>query len=183
MDPKLLATLGARAVPTSATATLALALCSFITVRASLSDSPNSGMADPIALERAFDRFAGSDERNRLTLSLANLRGISGEAVNAGGSVTVDLASGAVTSIVRRLPADGVFDLWLIDNQPGPNHTALAEDVDVLLPFQRRRHRSDDVLSRVRRIPGPGRSSARRQHDRRDQRERDPARADAGAST
>ena len=31
------------------------------------------------------------------------------------------------------LPPDGTFDLWLIDNQPGPGHTTLAEPGDVLM--------------------------------------------------
>ena len=39
-------------------------------------------------------------------LSLSNLRGLSGEAANAGGRVTVDLATGTVASLVELLPAD-----------------------------------------------------------------------------
>ena len=31
------------------------------------------------------------------------------------------------------LPPDGTFDLWLIDNQPGPGHTTLAEPADLLM--------------------------------------------------
>src|SRR5262245_44288426 len=125
MDRKNRVAVGRRALYKSATFALALAVCSLITVRASLRDSPNTGMADPIALERAFDRFAGSDERNRLTLSLVNLRGISHEAVNAGGSLTVDLTTGTVRSFVKGLPDAGSFELWLIDNQPGPDRSTL----------------------------------------------------------
>jgi cytochrome c peroxidase len=118
-------------LPTFATVVMALAVCSLITVRASLSDTTNTGMADSFALERAFDREG--DAGNPLTLSLANLRGVSNQAVNAGGSVTVDLATGRVTSFVRGLPEDGAFELWFIDNRPGPDHTSLAEEVDQLL--------------------------------------------------
>ena len=81
-------------------------------------------MADPVALVSAFDRFAaGGAPANIVILSLSNLRGVSSEAVNAGGRVAVDLATGAVGSTVRLLPPGDTFDLWLIDNQPGPGHT------------------------------------------------------------
>ena len=62
-------------------------------------DPPNTGMADPVALVSAFDRFAaGGAPANVVILSLSNLRGVSSEAVNAGGRVTVDLATGTVGS-------------------------------------------------------------------------------------
>ena len=59
---------------------------------------PNTGMADPFALVRGFDRFAdGSANPNLVILSLSNLRGLSSEARNAGGSVRIDLATGDIT--------------------------------------------------------------------------------------
>ena len=94
---------------------------------------PNTGMADPIALVSAFDRAAAGGADDVLVLSLSNLRGVSSEDVNAGGTVSVDLTAGTVTSAVRLLPADQTFDLWLIDNRPAQGHTALAEPSDVLL--------------------------------------------------
>jgi cytochrome c peroxidase len=95
---------------------------------------PNTGMADPVALMRAFDRFgAGSADPNVLILSLSNLRGVSTEARNAGGSVRIDLASGAVTSTLQLMEMTGTFDLWLIDNRPGDRHTTLADAGDDVL--------------------------------------------------
>jgi cytochrome c peroxidase len=94
---------------------------------------PNTGMADPSALESAFDRFAAAaPPANLVLLSLSNLRGVSSEAVNAGGRVTVDLATGTVSSNVQLLPPSDAFDLWLIDNRPGSGHTTLAEPGDEL---------------------------------------------------
>src|SRR5262245_54120771 len=90
-------------------------------------DPPNTGMADPVALVNAFDRFAaGGTPANVVILSLSNLRGVSSEAVNAGGRVQVNLTTGAVGSNVQLLPLQETFDLWLIDNQPSPGHTTLA---------------------------------------------------------
>jgi cytochrome c peroxidase len=106
----------------------------FVAVRATDGDLPNTGMADPVALVSAFDRFAaGGAPANIVILSLSNLRGVSSEAVNAGGRVGVDLATGAVGSNVRLLPPRDTFDLWLIDNQPGPGHSTLADHGDGLL--------------------------------------------------
>jgi cytochrome c peroxidase len=90
-------------------------------------------MADPVALVKAYDRFAAGDATpDVVTMSLSNLRGLSSEAVNAGGQVSVDLATGSVKSIAWLLPADGTFDLWLVDNRPGPGYTTFAELGDVL---------------------------------------------------
>ena len=98
-------------------------------------DPPNTGMADPVALEHAFDRFVAADGGGSLVaLPLSSLRGVTTESLNAGGRVAIDLATGVVASTVRLLPTDGTFDLWLVDNQPGAGHTTLAEPWDVLIP-------------------------------------------------
>jgi cytochrome c peroxidase len=111
-----------------------LACGALVAVRAADGDLPNTGMADPVALASAFDRFAaGGTPANIVILSLSNLRGVSSEAVNAGGRVGVDLATGAVGSTVRLLPPGDTFDLWLIDNQSGPGLTTLADSSDLLM--------------------------------------------------
>src|SRR5215471_5989689 len=66
---------------------------------------PNTGMADSTALIAAFDKSLNSGDI--LTLSVSNLRGLSSEALNAGGRVMVNLATGAVTSTVTGLPSNG----------------------------------------------------------------------------
>ena len=123
-----------RASWTGAIAVVILAGFGLVGVRATSGDLSNTGMADPAALVSAFDRFAGSaPPPNIVQLSVSNLRGVSNEAVNAGGLVAVNLTTGAVASFVRLLPADATFDLWLIDNQPGSGHTTLAEHGDLLM--------------------------------------------------
>jgi hypothetical protein len=94
---------------------------------------PNTGMADPAALINTFDRFLASNGGASLSIPLVSLRGITSEGLNAGGSVTVDLSTGSVTSQVRLLPSGGSFELWLIDNRPGDNHTTLAEPQDLAM--------------------------------------------------
>jgi cytochrome c peroxidase len=126
--------MSSRATWTRAACIAVLAWFGFVAVRAADGDLPNTGMADPVALVNAFDRFAaGGAPANIVILSLSNLRGVSSEAVNAGGRVQVNFATGLVTSVARLLPADGSFDLWLIDNQSGPARTTLADSSDLLM--------------------------------------------------
>jgi cytochrome c peroxidase len=98
----------------------------------SVSNPPNTGMADPVALINAFDRFlAGLPAGNHpLVLPLVALRGLPSESMNASGNVTIDLDAGSVVSQVRGLPAEGIFELWLLQNRPAPGHTTFAETQD-----------------------------------------------------
>ena len=119
---------------TGAIVVVALAAYGFAAARAVGGDVTNTGMADPAALVKAYDRFVADDAPpNEVVLSLSNLRGVSSEAMNAGGRVVVDLSTGTVDSAVQLLPPDGTFDLWLIDNQPGHGHTTLAQQGDDLM--------------------------------------------------
>src|SRR6185436_1086502 len=99
----------------------------------SASNRPNTGMADPEALINAFDRYvSGLNGAGRIqNIPLSSLRGLAAESFNAGGTVTIDLTNGLVVSRVRGLPADGVFDLWLVDNRSGVDQTTFAESQDV----------------------------------------------------
>ena len=125
--------MNARTAWTVTTFVVALTSLTFVAVSADGDSPPNTGMADPLALVSAFDRFASDGAGTTQVLSLSNLRGVSSEALNAGGRVTITPPTGAVTSTVRLLPLDGTFDLWLGDNQPGPGHSTLAEPQDLLL--------------------------------------------------
>jgi mono/diheme cytochrome c family protein len=107
----------------------------FCLAQENMTNPANTGMADPVALLNAFDRYrAGVPTSNpALVMPLVALRGLTGESMNAGGNVNIDLANGSVVSQVRGLPANSAFDLWLIKNRPGPGHSTMAEPQDVLL--------------------------------------------------
>jgi cytochrome c peroxidase len=118
--------------------------CGMLGLRAeSINDPPNTGMADPAALISAFDRYlsaqiAGSQTQT-LVMPLVALRGLTSESMNAGGNVTINLATGLVMSQVRGLPAGAAFDLWLLQNRPASGHTTFAEPQDVSIkvgPYQ-----------------------------------------------
>jgi hypothetical protein len=134
-----------------ASCVVVLAGVAFVGLRAEV-DPPNTGMADPVALVNAFDRsLTGPLPANGVLLPLSNLRGVSNEAVNAGGRVTVDLTTGAVSSNLQLLPPAETFELWLVDNQPHAGHTTLAEHGDSLMKigtyaFVAGRHRLQAAL-------------------------------------
>ena len=116
---------------TTASCAASLAAFALTAVRAADQDQANTGMADPVALAMAFDRYAAAGPPgNLVTLSLSSLRGVGGEAVNAGGQVRVDLATGAVASDAILLPPSDTFDLWLVDNRPGPGRSTLLDQGD-----------------------------------------------------
>ena len=107
-----------------------LACGALVAVGAAGDHPPNTGMAEPLALVNAFDRFAAAGTPpNIVILSLSNLRGVSSEAVNAGGLVGGRSRDGrrGLPPVSQLLPPGGTFDLWLIHNQLGPGLTTLAD--------------------------------------------------------
>jgi cytochrome c peroxidase len=97
--------------------------------------SQNTGMADPVALINAFDRYLRKQVSGTQTMvmPLVTLRGLTSESLNASGNVTIDLVSGSVMSQVNGLPPDGAFDLWLLQNRAAPGETTMAQPQDRLL--------------------------------------------------
>ncbi len=75
-------------------------------------------------LEAAFDRWAatytlsGGDQQ--LVLPLGYSKGLSAEFTRAHGQAKFDLIDGSVSVAVSGLPEGGSFDVWLVDNRPGP---------------------------------------------------------------
>ena len=112
-------------------------LCPVICSGTETSNLPNTGMADPVALVNAFDRYvaglAATGGKQILVMPLVSLRGLTSESLNAGGSVRIDFSDGTVVSQVRGLPQDGAFDLWLVENRPASGSTTFAEPQDQLL--------------------------------------------------
>jgi cytochrome c peroxidase len=117
------------------TALASLACATLLAAASPVTNPANTGMADPVAFMNAFDTFLKKvppGSGNVLTMPLVALRGITGEAMNASGKVTIDLAAGSVVSKVGGLPADGAFDLWLLKNRPGPGSTTMADAFEQL---------------------------------------------------
>ncbi len=88
---------------------------------------PNTGLADPATLSHLYNQWRAANTGNTLDLALLHIDGLSSEPASAGGSVRVDLTTGAVTSRITGLP-EGNWELLLVDN--APNTSALPENTD-----------------------------------------------------
>jgi cytochrome c peroxidase len=94
----------------------------------------NTGMADPVALINAFDRFMmTSGGGARFSIHLVTLRGLTAEDLNAGGAVSIDFSTGSILSEVRGLPSGAFFELWLLDNRSGTSDSTFADPQDLLV--------------------------------------------------
>jgi len=120
----------------SQTLLLRVAIATWCITNLSAADIPNTGMADAAALISAFDQYQATltaSSGSSLVMSLGTLRGITSGGFNAGGSIQLDPSTNLVTSTVKGLPLDGLFDLWLVKNQPGDGSSTLADSTDLLV--------------------------------------------------
>jgi cytochrome c peroxidase len=76
-------------------------------------------------------RALGND--GKLVLALGPIRGMSKRFLNARGSVSLNLLDGSLTVAVDGLPATDIFDVWLVDNLPGPRKSVRPERGDAML--------------------------------------------------
>jgi cytochrome c peroxidase len=93
--------------------------------------------APPAARERAarmFDRWSQVYEREqhftRTPIPLRFVRGWSPRFTEASGLVEINFQSGHLAATVERLeplPAGAAYEIWLVDNRPGPRNTALID--------------------------------------------------------
>jgi cytochrome c peroxidase len=72
-------------------------------------------------------------EDGKLVLALGPIRGMSKRFLNARGSASLNLFDGSLTVAVDGLPATDFFDVWLVDNLPGPGKSVRPERGDAML--------------------------------------------------
>ncbi len=98
-------------------------------------------------LEAAYDRWAatytlsGADQQ--LVLPLVCSKGLSAEFTRAHGQAKFDLIDGSVSVTVSGLPEEATYDVWLIDNRPGPGHSVKPEPGDALVRLGSLQHAAD----------------------------------------
>ena len=76
-------------------------------------------------------RALGDD--GKLVLALGPIRGMSKRFLNARGSASLNLFDGSLTVAVDGLPGTDFFDVWLVDNLPGPGKSVRPERGDAML--------------------------------------------------
>lgn len=96
---------------------------------------PDIGSAK--ALERSYSNWkhalAGTDLDRKLRLDLAYSKGLSSQFSRAKGTAMLDLKDGSFTVEVYGLPDGKSFDVWLVDNRPGPKASVKPEGGDGFL--------------------------------------------------
>jgi cytochrome c peroxidase len=68
-----------------------------------------------------------------VVIALGYWKALSAEHTTATGLATLDLVDGAVSVRVTGLPRDRHWDVWLVDNQPGPRQSVRPEPADTML--------------------------------------------------
>jgi hypothetical protein len=76
----------------------------------------------------------------KLALPLGYTKGLSAEFTQAHGQAILDLVDGAFSFEVSGLSDKDAFDVWFVDNRPGPRHSVKPEPGDGLVKLGRLDH-------------------------------------------
>lgn len=97
------------------------------------SERVTTGFGDVRTLRATYDRWTATYTRGggdrRLILPLHYSKGLSAEFSEARGQATLDLTDGSVAVDVSGLSDTEAFDVWLVDNRPGPGHSVDRKSV------------------------------------------------------
>jgi cytochrome c peroxidase len=89
------------------------------------------------ALQASYERwkvqYAATEGDRSLVLPLAYSKGLSARFTTAQGQARLDLADGTIAVEVSGLAAEDLFDVWLVDNRPGPGRSVRPEPGDNML--------------------------------------------------
>jgi len=93
-------------------------------------------LANAEVLQARYDnwaeQFAANGGADNLAISISWAKGLSNEHLPARGLTRFNVPEGTVTAQVYGLPENSSWDLWVVDNQPGPERSVQPEDGDRL---------------------------------------------------
>ena len=96
-----------------------------------------TGPADPQALLDQYKEWAVAYEKSggdrNIVMGLGWSKGLSDEYTKAFGYAKLNLVDGIVAAEVSGLPPDQGWDLWLVQDNPGPGKTVLPEHGDTMI--------------------------------------------------
>ena len=119
-----------------------LALAVVTVICALQTDTPEQASADVgvgnpetvrLAYDRWVERYSRYGNQDTLLLGLQWSKGLSAEYSRAAGRFELDLTDGFVSVSVEGLPQNQAYDVWLLDNRPGPGKSVRAEEGDRML--------------------------------------------------
>jgi len=98
-------------------------------------------------LEAAYAKWIARHEKNggdhNVVVNLGWSKSYSKKFTRARGRAKLDLIKGDVTIEVQGIDDQAISDVWLIDNQPGPGHSAAPDPADHLLWIGTLKHSGD----------------------------------------
>lgn len=75
---------------------------------------------------------ANGGDRN-VVIPLGYWKALSSGFTKANGMATLNLIDGTLAVVAYGLPADAQWDVWLVDNQPGPRRSVRPEPTDTMI--------------------------------------------------
>jgi cytochrome c peroxidase len=103
--------------------------------------STELGVGNPetvrLAYDRWVERYRQYGNEDTLQLALQWSKALSAEYSTAAGRFELGLEDGFVSVSVQGLPQDRAYDVWLLDNRPGPGKSVRAEEGDRMLRIGR----------------------------------------------
>jgi cytochrome c peroxidase len=100
-------------------------------------DESTATLGNAQALLTAYNRWKATATQHgaeqHVVLLLRYSKGLSATFTRANGQARLDLVDGTVTVEVSGLPEAEAFDVWLIDNRPGPGHSVKPEPGDAMI--------------------------------------------------
>jgi cytochrome c peroxidase len=115
---------------------------------------PAIGIGDAEAFKASYDQWqarytrAGGDRQ--FVLSLGYSKGLSSEFTKAHGRMNIDLKEGSVMVSVVGLPQNENYNVWLVDNRPGPGHSVKPEPSDRMILLGKLQH--EDGIAKLKKI-------------------------------
>jgi hypothetical protein len=111
-------------------------------------------IGDAQNLLAAYNQWKATAARNgadrRLVLPLRYSKGLSAEFTKADGHASLNLIDGSVSIKVAGLSDKEAFDVWLIDNRPGPGQSVKPEPGDVMVRIGRLTHKQGTATLQAR---------------------------------
>jgi cytochrome c553 len=100
-------------------------------------ESATPSLGDSRSLRAVYAWWKATYIHNRgdrkLTLGLSYSKGLSAQFAKAHGQATLDLGDGSLSVGVSGLSDREPFDVWLVDNRPGPGRSVKPEPGDVMV--------------------------------------------------
>jgi hypothetical protein len=102
------------------------------------------GRGDVATLEANYEVWEAEHLKNggdrNIVMPMGWSRGLSTEYTDAYGQAKLNLIEGTVSVEIKGLSAEKDWNVWLIDNRPGPGRTVMPEPGDTMLDLGRLKH-------------------------------------------